>query len=74
MAPNSSPNSVLIGAIRGPLLLITLGVLIAIDFAGKVSFWRTWPVLMILFGVLKLVERLMVKNAPGGNSMGGTSI
>jgi hypothetical protein len=78
MVPNSSPSntagSSLICAIRGPVLLITLGVLIALDFADKVSFWRTWPVLMIVFGVLKLAERLVVKNAPGGNSMRGNSI
>ncbi|MGA3204685.1 MAG: DUF5668 domain-containing protein [Bryobacteraceae bacterium] len=44
-------------AIRGPVLLITLGVLLSIDHFGTVSFARTWPVLLIVFGVFKLMER-----------------
>jgi hypothetical protein len=44
-------------AVRGPILLITLGVLLALDQTDRVSFWRTWPVLLILFGVFKLAER-----------------
>jgi hypothetical protein len=46
-------------------LLIVLGVLVWIDFLGKVRFTRTWPVLMIVYGVLKLAE--MAGNAPRGN-------
>ena len=49
-------------AIRGPIMLITLGVLVAIDYAGIYGFWRTWPVLIIVFGVLKLAERAAAKN------------
>ena len=37
---NGNSGSVL-GAIRGPVLLITLGVLFAIDYAGGVSVGRT---------------------------------
>jgi hypothetical protein len=44
-------------AIRGPVLLITLGVLLSIDHFGTVSFARTWPVLLIVFGIFKLMER-----------------
>jgi hypothetical protein len=44
-------------AIRGPVMLITLGVLLSIDHFGSVSFARTWPVLLIVFGVFKLAER-----------------
>ena len=44
-------------AIRGPILLITLGVLMAIDQAGSYAFSRTWPVLIIVFGAMKLLER-----------------
>jgi uncharacterized protein YaaW (UPF0174 family) len=46
-----------LSAIRGPVLLITLGVLLSIDHFGTVSFARTWPVLLIVFGVFKLMER-----------------
>jgi uncharacterized protein YaaW (UPF0174 family) len=44
-------------AIRGPVLMITLGVLLAIDQMGSYSFGRTWPVLLILFGIFKLAEK-----------------
>jgi hypothetical protein len=45
--------------IRGPIILIALGVLFAIDQFGSYSFSRTWPVLLILFGLLKLLERVV---------------
>ena len=54
-------NGSLIQAVRGPIMLITLGVLVAIDYAGIYGFWRTWPVLIIVFGVLKLLERAEAK-------------
>lgn len=44
-------------AIRGPILLITLGVLLAVDQFGVYSFGRTWPVLLIVFGIFKLAGR-----------------
>ena len=44
-------------AIRGPVMLITLGLLLSIDHFGAVSFARTWPVLLIVFGIFKLAER-----------------
>jgi len=64
-------------AIRGPIMLITLGSLVAIDYAGVYGFWRTWPILIIIFGVLKLLERAAAKppdpylgNPPsGGNAI-----
>ena len=46
-----------LSAIRGPIMLITLGVLLSIDHFGSVSFARTWPVLLIVFGLFKLMER-----------------
>ena len=53
-----------IQAIRGPIMLITLGTLVAIDYAGIYGFWRTWPILIIVFGLLKLMERASAKPAP----------
>jgi hypothetical protein len=50
--------SALLQAVRGPVLLITLGVLLAADHFGAADFWRTWPVLLIVFGVMKLLETL----------------
>lgn len=50
----------LITAIRGPVMLMALGGLFAIDHLGRMEFVRTWPVLIILFGLMKLLERLLV--------------
>lgn len=56
-------NGNFICAIRGPVLLITLGTLLAIDQLGAYSFGRTWPALLIVFGLLKLAERSGMHNA-----------
>ena len=56
-------------AIRGPILMITLGVLLAFDQAGKASFGQTWPVLLIVFGLFKLAERAAPK-PPAPNPQG----
>jgi uncharacterized protein YaaW (UPF0174 family) len=53
----------LLTALRGPVLLITLGVLFAIDYAGGVSVGRTWPALLIVVGLFKLAEHMAVKNS-----------
>ena len=47
----------LMRAVRGPILLITLGTLFAIDHVGSYAFSTTWPALLIIVGVLKLLER-----------------
>jgi hypothetical protein len=46
-------------AVRGPVLLITIGVLFAVHQAGIVSFARTWPLIIIVIGVMKLIERML---------------
>ena len=51
-------NGTLAQAVRGPIMLITLGSLVAVDIFFNVDFSRTWPVLIIIFGVLKLLERM----------------
>jgi len=64
----------LIQSVRGPLILMTLGILFAIDHFGRFSFSSTWPLLVIVFGVLKLAERAALPADtrppaanPGGN-------
>lgn len=53
-------------AIRGPIVLIVLGVLFWVHQAGIISFWRTWPLLIIVIGFLKLLERLATpRSMPG---------
>jgi len=44
-------------AIRGPILLITIGILFAMHQAGVVPIQRTWPLILIVIGLMKLVER-----------------
>lgn len=51
-------SAAIIQAARGPLMLITLGALIVIDYNTRFKFHQTWPVLIILFGILKLMERV----------------
>lgn len=51
-------------AARGPVLLIVVGILFALDQAGQWGFERTWPVLFIVYGVLKLIERVMAPPPP----------
>jgi hypothetical protein len=57
-------NGTLVQAVRGPVVLITLGALLALDQNGPLSFARTWPVLLIVFGMFKLFEHLGEKK-PG---------
>jgi hypothetical protein len=54
-------NYSLIQAIRGPIMLIALGTLVAMDYFGVYGFGRTWPVLIILFGILKLLEKMAAR-------------
>ncbi len=52
-----SQTSAVIRAVRGPILLIALGALTAADTFGTYSLTRTWPILLILFGLMKLAEK-----------------
>jgi hypothetical protein len=54
----------LVRAARGPVVLIVLGVLFWLDQSDQISFGRTWPVLIILIGVMKLIERLLAPPLP----------
>jgi len=56
----------LVRATRGPIVLIVLGVLFWLEQSEQISFGRTWPVLIILIGVMKLTERLLTPPAAIG--------
>jgi hypothetical protein len=67
----NSGSGALLRAIRGPLVLITLGILFALQQAGHAGFWQTWPILLIVIGVLKLLEHASGRGqspTPGGMS------
>jgi hypothetical protein len=51
-------------AARAPVVLICLGILFAVDQAGGTGFHRTWPVLLVVYGVMKLIERLLAPPVP----------
>lgn len=52
-------------AARGPVLLIVIGVLFAVQQAGIVPFTRTWPLILIVIGLMKLMERLLTPHSAG---------
>jgi hypothetical protein len=54
----------LICALRGPLTLITLGVLFALNNFTQWGFQQTWPVLLIVFGLLSLMRRAATPPRP----------
>jgi len=45
----------LMRAITGPIILITVGVLFSVQRFTGVNFGQTWPVLLIVIGILKLL-------------------
>ena len=47
----------IVRAVRGPITLITVGVLFALNNFTTYSFDKTWPVLLIVFGLLSLMKR-----------------
>jgi hypothetical protein len=50
-------SAALLNAIRGPVVMITVGVLFALDNFTPFSFNRTWPLLLVVVGILSLGKR-----------------
>ena len=44
-----------IRSLRGPVVLITVGTLFALQNFTPYDFGQTWPVLLIVFGLLSLL-------------------
>ena len=42
--------------LMGPAILVTLGVLFLLDEVSRVEFHRTWPAILLVIGVVKLVQ------------------
>ena len=59
----------LVCAVRGPIILITVGSLFALDHFTPWGFQQTWPVLLIVLGLLTLLGRM----SRPGPSAGGVS-
>lgn len=47
-------SSALLNAVRGPVMLITIGTLFALDQYSILSFSRSWPAILIVLGLLSL--------------------
>jgi len=56
-------SALFVQAARGPILLIAVGVLFALQQSGQLPFSHTWPLLIIIIGVLKLIERMVLPQA-----------
>lgn len=56
-------SALLVRAIRGPVFLITVGVLFAFDKFSGFRVSQTWPVLLIVMGLLSLGGRVS-RNVP----------
>jgi hypothetical protein len=62
----------LMRAITGPVILITVGVLFTIDRFSSFGFGQTWPILLIVIGLLRLLggrrrhEFIQPPPPPGG--------
>lgn len=53
--------------LTGPVLLITIGVIFLLnEFVPGWTVTRTWPALLIVFGILKLVDSARPPRPPRG--------
>ncbi len=57
-------NHTLARSIRGPVTLITVGALFALNNFTSYRFSETWPVLLIVFGLMTLLGRGMEAPPP----------
>jgi hypothetical protein len=60
----SDSNGSVVRAIRGPVCLITIGALFALNNFTPYRFDQTWPVILIVFGLLSLLKRGVETSAP----------
>jgi hypothetical protein len=50
---------------RGPIFLLTFGVTAILDVYTNIDYGRSWPLYIIVWGVLKLAENaILVQNPP----------
>ncbi len=58
-APTAPPTAPREEGITGPLVLITLGVLLlGTQLGWAYSFWDLWPVLLIVIGIGKMISAI----------------
>jgi len=69
MTPNMPPSNIF-RALRGPVLMMTLGGILAVDHFSSYNFGETWPLLLIAVGAMTLAEHLLGR-PPGSPYSGG---
>jgi hypothetical protein len=42
--------------LMGPAMLVTVGVLLLLDNTGRLGFHKTWPAILLVIGVVKLIQ------------------
>lgn len=52
------PQAPLVQVIRGPILLMVIGGLFALDHFTEYRIGQTWPVLLIVVGLFMLLGRM----------------
>ena len=53
--------------LMGPAMLVTLGVLFLLDSVSNIEFHKTWPAILLVIGVVKLLQ----SNASSAGHVGG---
>jgi hypothetical protein len=59
-------DSSLARAVRGPIILITVGVLFALNNFTPYGFNQTWPVLLIVIGLLSFLGKGIGRGGSSG--------
>ena len=54
----------LLRRLRGPLILVTIGVMALLDQYDVLSFGKSWPLILIVIGILMLAERIALTQMP----------
>jgi hypothetical protein len=57
--------------LRGPAFLVLIGIMFLLGEYHILSWERSWPLLLILFGLLKLAERLALSRIDPAQINGG---
>ncbi len=52
---------------RGPIILLTFGITAILDEYSGIGYGRSWPLYIIVWGLLKLAENaILAQNPPAG--------
>jgi len=52
----SQPHSLQVQVLMGPAILVTLGGLLLLESVHVASFGRTWPILLLVIGLIKVLQ------------------